>query len=183
VRPEAEPPNQDRGQGEPRPPEAGWLRAGRVGRPHGLDGSFYVREPTPPLLGIGTCVVIAGTAWTITRRSGDDRRPIVALEGCEAREAVDALRGEWLMVARAEAPELDDDEWWEEDLVGCLVRDGERRVGTVRRLLGLPSVDVLEVVREEGESELLVPLVRDAVRSVDTEARVIDVDLRFLGAD
>jgi ribosomal 30S subunit maturation factor RimM len=38
---------------------------------------------------------------------------------------------------------------------------------------------VLEVERE-GE-DLLVPLVADAVRSVDVEERRIDVDLAFLG--
>ncbi|MEA2300663.1 MAG: hypothetical protein QOE44_1198, partial [Solirubrobacteraceae bacterium] len=30
-------------------------------------------------------------------------------------------------------------------------------------------------------SELLVPMVRDAVRRVDVDARVIDVNLAFLG--
>jgi 16S rRNA processing protein RimM len=44
----------------------------------------------------------------------------------------------------------------------------------------MPSCELLEVRRESGE-ELLVPLVRDAVRSVDVEARRIDVDLEFLG--
>jgi 16S rRNA processing protein RimM len=49
----------------------------------------------------------------------------------------------------------------------------------VVRLLGLPSCEVLEVERSGGP--LLVPLVSDAVRSVDVAARRIDVDLRFLG--
>jgi 16S rRNA processing protein RimM len=46
----------------------------------------------------------------------------------------------------------------------------------------LPSVEVLEVIREGGE-ELLVPMVADAVRSIDVAARRVDVDLGFLGAD
>ena len=57
-------------------------------------------------------------------------------------------------------------------------------VGTVTRLTALPSCEVLEVARsagEAGDAPLLVPLVSDAVRSVDVAARVIDVDLRFLG--
>ena len=161
----------------------GWLRAGLVGRPHGLDGSFYVREPMPALLDRGSQVVVAGQERTIVRRAGDDRRPILRLAGCEDRDAAEALRDEPLMVARTEAPELEEDEWWEEDLVGCVVRDGEREVGTVRRLLGLPSVDVLEVSRGDGQSDLLVPLVSDAVRSVDIERKLIDVDLRFLGSE
>jgi 16S rRNA processing protein RimM len=154
-----------------------------VGRPHGLDGSFHVREPTAPLLEVGARVMVAGTERAITRRAGDDRRPIVRLEGCQERADVEALRDEELLVARAEAPALEDDEWWEEDLVGCLVRDHERTVGTVRRLLSLPSVDVLEVARADGGEDLLVPLVGDAVRSVDVERKLIDVDIHFLGSE
>jgi 16S rRNA processing protein RimM len=62
------------------------------------------------------------------------------------------------------------------------VTDGERAVGTVRRMIELPSVEALEVVRDGGE-ELLVPMVGDAVRSIDVAARRVDVDLGFLGAD
>ena len=67
--------------------------------------------------------------------------------------------------------------------MGCVVRDHERTVGTVRRLLGLPSVDVLEVARADGGGDLLVPLVEDAVRSVDVERKLIEVDLQFLDAE
>ena len=86
------------------------------------------------------------------------------------------------MVARTQAPDLGPDEWWAEDLVGCAVHDGSRAVGTVRRLVELPSCEMLEVERVGG-GELLVPLVTDAVREVDLDRRAIDVDLRFLGAD
>ena len=81
---------------------------------------------------------------------------------------------------RAEAPVLGEDEWYAEDLEGCLVADGDRSLGRVRRLLALPSCDVLEVERGDAP-DLLVPLVRDAVRSVDVAARRIDVDSAFLG--
>jgi 16S rRNA processing protein RimM len=159
----------------------GWLRAGRVGRPHGLDGSFHVLQPSPALLPAGARVVVGGDERQIARRAGTDRRPIVRLVGSEDRAAAEALRGEDLLVARGDAPELDPDEWWAADLEGCSVRDGDRSVGTVSRLLALPSCEVLEVARGYGELDLLVPLIRDAVREVDIERREIDVDLRFLG--
>jgi 16S rRNA processing protein RimM len=161
----------------------GWLRAGRVGRPHGLDGSFHVIDPSPALLSEGARLLIDGREVTISRRAGDDRRPIVRLEGHERREAAEALRGHELLAARSEAPHLDEDEWWAEDLEGCIVHDAGRELGTVRRLVGLPSVDVLEVARSDGAGELLVPLVKDAVRSVDIERKLIEVDLGFLGGD
>lgn len=156
-----------------------WLVAGRVGRPHGLDGSFHVVRPRAALLAEGARVTVAGAAREIVRRAGTDARPIVRLAGCGDREAAMALRGEELRVAAGAAPALGEDEWWPEQLAGCAVADGERVVGVVRGVRGLPSCDVLEVEREGG-GELLVPLVRDAVRSVDVAGRRIDVDLEFL---
>lgn len=164
-------------------PAGGWLSAGRVGRPHGLDGSFHVRDATAPLLTAGTELMIDGQRMRIDRRAGDDNRPILRLEGHADRGAAEALRGRELLVQRHDAPELDSDEWWAEDLVGCTVHDGDRRVGTVTGLLALPSCEALEVAREGDSQELLVPLVSDAVRSVDIERKRIDVDLRFLGAE
>jgi 16S rRNA processing protein RimM len=158
-----------------------WLRAGVVGRPHGLDGSFHVSNPVPSLLDLGTEVRISGALRAIVRLAGHDGRPIVRLEGCDDRGAVEALSGQELFVARTGASELDDEEWWATDLEGCAVRDGEREVGVVARLLALPSCEVLDVSRAGDAPDLLVPLVRDAVRDVDIERRVIDIDLEFLG--
>ena len=50
-------------------------------------------------------------------------------------------------------------------------------------MLALPSCEVLEVTRDGGDGDLLVPLVGDAVREVDVEGRSIDIYLRFLGED
>ena len=162
---------------------AGWLRAGRVGRPHGLDGSFHVLAASPGLLAAGATVVLAERELRIVRRAGTDSRPIVRLEGYESRNAAAALRDEELMVARVDAPALGDDEWWAEDLEGCAVHDGRRRVGIVSRLIALPSCEVLEVQRSDRAGEVLVPLVRDAVLSVDVQRREIEIDLRYLGEE
>jgi 16S rRNA processing protein RimM len=161
----------------------GWLRAGVVGRPHGLDGSFYVSEPKPDLLILGLDVRIDGADRLITRRAGFDRGVIVRLQGCEDRSSAQALGGEELMVPRDRVPELEPDEWWAEDLEGCAVRDGGRAVGVVKRLLALPSCEVLEVTRPDGGPDLLVPLIKDAVRGVDLDRREIEIDLRFLGEE
>jgi 16S rRNA processing protein RimM len=156
--------------------------AGVVGRPHGLDGSFHVREGRASLLIVGARVVVAGREALIERRAGTDQRPIIRLEGWSGREAAEHLRGERMVVAGAQAPPLDEEEWYAEELEGCRVLDGEREVGEVRRLLALPSCEVLEVARPDG-GELLVPLIRDAVREVDVRGRRIDVDLAFLGEE
>jgi 16S rRNA processing protein RimM len=149
---------------------------GRVGRPHGLDGSFHVTRPGEFIAG-GT-VWVDGAPRTIDRLAGTRDKPIVRLAGCTSREHAEALRGLALEVVRDET--LAEDEFWASDLAGCVVVDGDREVGVVARMIALPSCEALEVTRD-GAGELLVPLVRDAVRSVDVAAGVVDVDLAFLG--
>ena len=164
------------GDGDPAP----GLRAGRVGRAHGLDGSFYVTGPRPRLLELGTSVAVAGRTVAIVRRAGTDRRPIVRLQGVEDRPAAEALRGQTLAVEQRRAPELGEGEWWAHELEGCEVVDGDRHLGTVSRMIELPSCEALEVRREGGGEPVLVPMVKDAIRSVDPAAGRIEINLDFL---
>ncbi len=160
-----------------------WLHAGVVGSPHGLDGSFHVGDARSQLLKLDGTVLVVGRELRIVRRAGTERRPILRLEGIHDRPSAQVLRGQELLTSRGQAPELGPEEWWIEDLEGCHVHDGGRPVGTVRRVLELPSCEVLEVPRSNGRGDLLVPLVGDAVRLVDVDRQAIEVDLRFLGEE
>ena len=159
------------------------VTAGRVGRPHGLDGSFYVTGPRPRLLVEGAAVTVGGRTLEITRRAGTDARPIVGLVGLVEREAVAELRGLELSVAAAAAPALGEDEWWAHELEGCAVYAGERWLGTVARLIELPSCEALEVSRAGSGEPLLVPMVKDAIGAVDVAAERIEVRAEFLGLE
>ncbi|HEY4812550.1 MAG TPA: ribosome maturation factor RimM [Solirubrobacteraceae bacterium] len=155
--------------------------AGRVGRPHGLDGSFYVTRPRTRLLTLGAALVVADQPTTIVRRAGTDERPIVRLEGIDDRNAAEAMRGSELLISGGDAPALGEQEWWAHELEGCDVVDGERLLGTVSKLIELPSCEALEVSPTGGGEVVLVPLVRDAIRGVLPAQRRIEVDLDFLG--
>jgi 16S rRNA processing protein RimM len=154
----------------------GLLSAGRIGRPHGLDGSFVVTQPRHALLALGGSVQVGAALREIVRFAGTPVRPILRLDGVDDRAGAEALRGEELLVARADAPPLPAGEYWAEDLEGCAVVtvDG-RELGHVQRLRALPSCEVLEV------GELLVPMVADAVLGISLEQRRIVVDPGFLG--
>ena len=144
------------------------VRAGKVGRPHGLDGSFYLSDPDESLR-VGQAVTVAGVETTVERLAGTAQRPIVRLRGVRTRDAAAALLGDSVLTRPGE---LAPGEYLAADLVGLRVGD----LGTVRRVVSAPSCDVLEV----GDDALLIPFVRDAIRRVDIEARTIDVDLDFL---
>jgi 16S rRNA processing protein RimM len=125
------------------------VTAGRVGKPHGLDGSFYVDGASHPLP-VGTALTLADRPREVERRAGTDERPLIRLAGLDdPRE----LRGELLLVEA----ELAEDEWLAADLLGCSVPGH----GRVVRILDGPSCSVLEL--EDG---LLVPFVSDAIESV-----------------
>ena len=116
-------------------------------------------------------MIVAGRPYEIERLAGTPERPIVRLSGCSSRTDVEALGGADLLVPAV----LEDGEYWASDLVGCTVVDGSREVGVVTRMVALPSCEALEV------GDLLIPMVRDAIRSIDVDARRIDVDMEFLG--
>ncbi len=154
------------------------LNAGRVGRPHGLDGSFHVTRPRGVLLTLGGHVRVSGDVHEIVRRAGTEDRPILRLRGIDDRVGIEALREADLLVERGDAPPLPDGEYWPEDLEGCAVlTPGGRELGVVAAMRALPSCEVLEV------GDLLVPMVGDAVVSIDLAERRIVVDPEFLGVE
>jgi 16S rRNA processing protein RimM len=147
------------------------VSAGRVGRPHGLDGSFYVNGPKQPLAE-GTVIRVAGADRRVERRAGTEERPIVRLEGISDRDGAAALLGEQLLLDQEDAP-LEEGEYIVSDLVGCTIEG----LGVVTGVIPGPSCDVLEV----GVDGVLVPFVSDAVKRVDIESRIIEIDREFLG--
>jgi 16S rRNA processing protein RimM len=150
--------------------------AGRVGRPHGLDGSFHVVGADPEL--VRDEYVVGGAVRKVVRRAGTSDNPILRLDGSASRDDAEALRGSELLVPRGDV-ELEAGEYWASDLQGCAVVDGDVAIGFVRRMSALPSCEVLEVDRADG-TEVLIPMVRDAIRSIDVVARRIDVNMEFL---
>lgn len=160
------------------------LRIGWVGRPHGNEGAFAVSEPTDrlELLDAGRSVTVGGSEAKVEWRKGTAQRPLLKLEGADGRARAEELRGEAILVPRAALAPLGDGEYLADDLVGCRVVDGPATVGTVREVLVLPAADALEVEGAGGE-QFIVPLVGDAVRSVDLATRSIDVDMGFVNVD
>jgi 16S rRNA processing protein RimM len=140
------------------------VTAGRVGKPHGLDGSFYVEGPRHALPE-GAVLEVAGGTHPIARRAGTDDRPLIRLAGVDDPRP---LRGEVLLIE----DELAEGEWLAADLLGCSVPG----LGAVAQIIDGPSCSVLEL--EDGT---LIPLVGDAIERIDLDAREIHVNREFLG--
>jgi 16S rRNA processing protein RimM len=145
---------------------------GRVGKPHGLDGGFFVEGASerPNVFAAGATLYLGcEPATVVVSRRGSGGRPVILLD----REVE---RGAELAVARATLPGLTgEDEFYVFQLVGLSVEEeGGRLLGRVREVLEYPGNDVLEL--DSGAS---LPLVEACVRQVDLAGGRIVVAVGF----
>jgi len=154
---------------------------GRVGRPHGLDGSVHLDGHGGAVpLDAGTDLEVGGRRAVVVSRKGTAERPIVRLDLASDREGAEALRGCEVTVSAGTLPATERDEYFHVDLIGCTVRAGARELGTVSDVLAYPSNDVLEVRAGKGSEPVFVPFVDDVVTLVDVAGRIVGVREDFL---
>ena len=134
---------------------------GRVGKPHGLDGSFAVEEASeaPERFQTGATVYVEGEAAHIVASKRSRGRPVIRLDR-------DVAPGSELAVPRVELPIPETGSFYVFDLVGLAVEEeGGRPLGRVVDVSPGPANDVLEL-----DSGMLLPLVEACVQEVCLEA-------------
>jgi 16S rRNA processing protein RimM len=148
---------------------------GRVGRPHGIDGSFFVEDGSDvdERFARGARLHVGGTvAEVVVSKRGSGGRRVIRLD----REVA---RGEGLYVPREDLPEPGEDAFYVFELVGLRVEEeGGRELGTVTDVENLPANDALVL-----DGGLLLPLVDACVREIDLERRRIVVAPGFADAE
>jgi 16S rRNA processing protein RimM len=149
------------------------VKVGRVGKPHGLDGSFFVEHASEDEdhFAKGETLHVDGEPAEIVGSQRSRGRPVIRLD----REAP---RGAELAVPRDQLPPAGEDEYYEFQLVGLAVEEeGGRPLGSVAAVIPGPANDVLEL-----DSGLLLPLVGACIRQVDLDAGRIHIARGFADA-
>lgn len=161
---------------------------GRLGRAHGVRGevAVEVRTDDPELrFAPGSRLFTAEDGdhhLVVSRARWHSGRLLVAFDGVADRTAAERLRG-CLLYRDAADEVVEDDAWYDYQLVGCAVLVGGAEMGTVTEVLHLPAQDCLAVELVGGEVRL-VPLVAEIVLDVDPRSRRITVaDLPGLLSD
>ena len=104
----------------------------------------------------------------VSRRVGRGRHAILLDRPVE--------RGSVLMVLRSQLPVLPEGEFYAFEIIGLRVEEvGGRACGTVKDLLPGPANDNLEL--DDGS---LIPMVEDAIRSIDREEGIILLNPGFI---
>jgi 16S rRNA processing protein RimM len=153
---------------------------GRVHAPHGLKGWIKVRPYTQEMEGL----LEYPDWWVGTKGQWQQYRlsesalhgstVVARFDGFTDRESAAGLKGKDVAVPRACLPQIGEDEFYWNDLLGMeVVQRNDAKLGLIGRILETGANTVLIV---EGHKEFLVPFIENVIVNVDLKARKLVVD-------
>jgi 16S rRNA processing protein RimM len=143
---------------------------GKVGRPHGIDGAFFVEQPSDDRRWwqTGARFLAGGVPVEVVAHRTSSGRPVIRVEP-------PVERGSVLEVERDQLAPTGPDEYYAFELVGVpVVEEGGRALGTVQSVEPGVANDVLEL-----DSGVLLPMVEDCILRIDLGAPLIEVAQGF----
>jgi 16S rRNA processing protein RimM len=157
------------------------VEVGRLGAAHGVRGWLRVQSYTDPPQRL-----FEWRQWLIRAEGGTERqvelldaRPqgngwIAQLGGVAERDAASRLTGQMILVGREQLPPAEGREHYRDDLVGFEAKNVEGALlGVIDHFVDTPGNAVMVI---KGAREHWVPVTRQHLRSVDTDARRVIVD-------
>jgi 16S rRNA processing protein RimM len=159
------------------PREGDRVEIGVVARAHGIRGEIVAvpHDPASDTLAHAGEIFLGARAYRVRAARPSNAGWLVALDGVATRDDAERLRGARIAVARDQL-DLADGEVLLADLVGCdVVRAGDGAACGVVAAIDLGGQTRLVI--HFGDVERLVPLVDALVPSIDTDARVVTIDL------
>jgi len=162
------------------PNEVNRIAVGVVRKPHGIRGGVKVTLYNIDLgwlQNMEQLFVRSGNKWNpmrIQTAQGHADDAIIQFAEIKDRTEAEAYRGAYLYLDKADLPELQENEFFIDDLKGCQVFDEkDDLVGEVKDILTPGAHEVLVV--SGGEDEILIPVVEAWIMTIDLEARRIQV--------
>ncbi len=156
----------------------GLVAIGQINAPFGVRGHVKVTPLTsnPERIRVGATFIVKGEPRRIVDIKYPRGYPAVLLEGVADRDEAERLRGVLLEMDEAALPDLPEDEYYVDDLVGLqVVTSDGRDLGTLQEVLTTGSNDVY-LVRKPGAKDILIPALNDVVLGVDFEANTMTIE-------
>lgn len=102
---------------------------------------------------------------------------ILKLDGIDDCDAALALKGKYIAVTRDKAVKLAPNTYFICDMIGCRVMDEENgELGILSDVLQTGARDVY-VIKRAKDKDLLIPAIKDVIKDIDLQAKVIHVHL------
>jgi 16S rRNA processing protein RimM len=154
----------------------------KIARPKGLKGEVFADVLTDfpeRFEGLENVAAVGPDREPLNLKIEDFRfqndRIVLKFEGYDSVEAAELLRDSEICIPESELVELEDDEFFDWQLVGCSVEtlDG-RRIGTVSEVQRTGGTENLLI--DGDERDYLVPFAESICIEVDVENRSIKID-------
>ena len=168
---------------EQRQSAKGFILVGGVVKPHGIRGEFCMKcyADSPSIFdAVDTLYMQDGdkTPQPITVQSWREHKGLVlmTIKSVTDRDQAEAMRGRSLLVREADLPELDGDEHYLYQMIGCrvILSDGAE-VGVLKGFYETGEQDTWVIVNEAG-AEILLPAVPEFVLDIDLDSETIVVE-------
>ena len=150
--------------------EPRYLVIGRVVRPWGIRGEVKVEiiSDSPECFSLLRRVYLGPQAvpFIVEGVRFQQAAAILKLKGCRDRTGAEKLRGQLVQIPIGEAMPLEEDEYYEHQIIGLDVWTAQgEHLGTVEEIIFTGSNDVY-VVRGRGR-EILIPAIEDVVLEIN----------------
>ncbi|KAB2664771.1 ribosome maturation factor RimM [Brucella tritici] len=152
-----------------------------IGAAHGTRGEVRVKTFTGDPLAIteyGLLYDEQGKSYEVLEVRPAKTVVVVRFKGINDRNAAEALNGVELFIDRSQLPddELDEDEFFQTDLIGLLAVDAEGKTyGVVSALFDFGGGDLIEL-SEKGKRPMLIPFTEAAVPEIDLDKGTLLVE-------
>ena len=116
---------------------------------HGVNGLVKMKWYTGRAEGLsayGPVTLSGGKVYNIALKFVNNKYAICVLDGIKTKEQAELLKGKEVSVERAELPKLNKGEFYEVDLVGCVVEDLKgKKIGVVSAIHNFGAGPLVEI--------------------------------------
>lgn len=149
----------------------------KVGKPHGLKGQFILHFYSHKLEEIHQLKTFYKKVKdkfiplpTMDCQVGGDKI-IAHLEGVNSREDIKLFTNEDIYILKKDLPQLEEDEFYYKDLLGCECFYQNKKLGTVRNVVNYGTCDLFEVM--DGKKSYFIPFFNNLIEKIVIQDKII----------
>ena len=161
-----------------------YISIGKILNAHGVEGAIKVYSYAESLsvFNSGNMILVKNPddssekCYKVKWSAPHSRFVLLMFEGVDSRSLSDNLKGCELFIEKASLPELEENTYYWEDIIGLSVYTADDNfLGRVESIIQTGSNDVYVV--KDGKSEILVPAMESVVLKIDLDKKTMKVNL------
>lgn len=163
----------------------GFISIGKIVGPHGIQGAVkvYSYAESFSVFKTGITILVKNPNdstvkdYSIKWSAPHSRFILLLLEGIDSRVPADNLKGFELFIKKADLPQLEEDTYYWNDIIGLAVyASDDKYIGRVESIIQTGANDIY-VVKDEKNKEVLIPAIESVVSNIDIIQKTMKVNL------